>query len=95
MRKPWLLAAVLTLALSLAGGIGAAHGAEAERPVSGLVNQVHSHARTLYVGPMKFYVPAKVYDLDELSEGARVVISFKRSGGQLHATSIELDTEAD
>ena len=42
------------------------------------------------------YIPRIVdQELDELSEGARVVISFKRSGGQLHATSIELDTEAD
>ncbi len=95
MRKPWLRAAILTLALGLAGGVGTAQGAEAERPVSGLVKQVHRHARILYVGPVKFHVPDKVYDLNKLSQGARVVVSFERSDGQFVATSIELDTEAE
>ena len=91
MRNLWLRAGLLTLGLCFAGLAQAAE----ERPVSGLVRQVHPHARTLYVGPVKFYVPDRVYDLDELSEGMRVVVSFERSGGQAEATSIEVDTEPE
>ena len=96
MSTPWLRAAVLALGLSFAtGSVGIAQAAEAERPVSGLVSRAQPHAGILHLGSMRFYVPDDVYDLDELSEGDRVVVSFERSGGQLLATAIEVDIEAE
>lgn len=90
MRLTWLLAPLLALSLgSAALTTSDAAAATVERPVSGLVTRVYALSQTVYVGSSQFHVPAGVYDLDDLSIGTYVVITFERESGRSVATSIE------
>ena len=94
MRKKRILAVLLMLSLGLAPlGAREAAATSSERPISGLVTQVHTHSGTLVVGSERFTVPGVVYDLRGLSVGTHVVVSFRRSYGRSVATAIEVDEE--
>jgi hypothetical protein len=90
----WLLAPVLALGLGWAAlSASDAAAATVERPVSGLVTRVYALSQTVHVGSSQFHVPADVYDLDDLSVGTYVVITFERANGRSVATSIEAGTD--
>ena len=92
MRLACLL---LVLALGLAfGSLTAPAQAVAgqERPVSGVVNSVDELDLTLYVGPVQFYVPANVYDLEMLEEGDYAIVHFVRTRDGLVATELRVNS---
>ncbi len=94
MRFTQLFAA--TLALGLLSAAPAAAGTSVrevgqERPISGMVDKVDVDDRTIWVGPMRFGVPAGVFDLDELAEGNFVVVDYRKGEDGLVATGLRID----
>ncbi len=62
-----------------------------ERPVSGVITGVDPDGQVIYLGSVRFEVPADVYDLDELPQGIRAVVHFTRDGQIRTATKISPD----
>ena len=94
MRFTQLFAATLALGLLAASPAGAdpqVHEIGQERPVSGMVTGIDSDDRTIWVGPMRFNIPSGVFDLDELSEDAIVVVDYRRGEDGLVATGLRVD----
>ena len=94
MRTVWITATLLLLALGPARAT-LAQWETSERPVRGEITLVHPEARTIGVGPMTFFVPAGVLDLDEVEEGSYATVRFDRRGDTLVARSVELETDAE
>ncbi len=94
MRLSWL--AIGIFACTLAGASAEAGSGHAtigqERPVSGVISGVDADERTIWLGPLRFYVPGSVFDLDELAEGDRAVVQYVQGADGLVATGLRLDT---
>ncbi len=94
MRLSWL--AIGILACTLAGASAEAGSGLTtigqERPVSGVISSVDADEQTIWLGPLRFYVPGTVFDLDELAEGDRAVVGYAQGEDGLVATSLRLDT---
>ena len=94
MRLSWLAIVVLTCTFAVAAakaGSGETTIVQ-ERPVSGVVSDVNTAEQTIWLGPLRFYVPGTVFDLDELAEGNRAVVGYVQGADGLVATSLRLDT---
>jgi hypothetical protein len=94
MRYATIFAATLALGLLFSGPTAAGPNVieiGQERPVSGMVNKVDVDDGTIWVGPMRFSVPAGVFDLDELAEGNIVVVDYRKGDDGLVATRLRID----
>ena len=95
MRFAWIIGTALLLAPLAPPPALAGSTIATERPVRGLVTSVHVEGRVVGVGPMTFFVPEGVLDLDEVEEGIWATVSYRKRGDTLIATSVELDDSAD
>ena len=93
MRLAWLKIGIIacTLAVASAEASGQTTIAQ-ERPVSGVISGVDAEEGTIWLGPLRFYVPGTVFDLEELEEGVRAVVEYVQGEDGLVATRIRLDT---
>lgn len=80
-------AALLVLGLWL-GSAAPAAAQQAERPVSGKVDEVNSAARTIEMGGETYHVPVG-FDLSRIDAGESIILHWEQRGGRKVVTEIE------
>ncbi len=92
MRLAWLTASIAALILGSATPAWSGATSHGPRPVSGAVTSIDEDDRVIYVEQVRFVVPPGVYDLEELEEGVRAIVTYHKGPEGRVADDIRIET---